>query len=249
MRRCSGENYAIQEFETYCPKVLVLIGSLPDTLADRAIPIRMRRRSHGESVDRFITVRARRDTAQVRLECKKWATKHRKLVAAAYESQDLEFLEDREAELWLPLFVVCKLSAPHRVTDLKGIARRLAGDKASDEPADIGVRLLSDVSVIFAQGSRERIPTAVLLNELNKIGGAPWQDYCLGKPLDSRALGKLLRPFGISPQNIRVPTVVKGYTLDSFRDGFDPPRYPLRRYKGREYRATWAASTRYKACR
>lgn len=221
MRRCSGENYAIQEFETYCPKVLVLIGSLPDTLADRAIPIRMRRRSHGESVDRFITVRARRDTAQVRLECKKWATKHRKLVAAAYESQDLEFLEDREAELWLPLFVVCKLSAPHRVTDLKGIARRLAGDKASDEPADIGVRLLSDVSVIFAQGSRERIPTAVLLNELNKIGGAPWQDYCLGKPLHSRALGKLLRPFGISPQNIRVPAVVKGYTLDSFHDAFD----------------------------
>jgi hypothetical protein len=221
VRRCSGENYALQEFETYCPKVLVLIGNLPDTLADRAIPIRMRRRNHGESVDRFITVRARRDTAQVRADCKKWATKHRRLVAKAYESQDVAFLEDREAELWLPLFVVCKLGAPHRVTDLEGTARHLAGRKASDEPADVGVRLLSDVREIFNQGSRERIQTAVLLKELNRISDAPWEDYCFGKALNSRALGKLLHPFGIWPQNIRVPAVVKGYTLDSFRDAFE----------------------------
>jgi len=37
----------------YCPEALAGIGELPDTVADRSIPIRMRRPRPGESVKRF----------------------------------------------------------------------------------------------------------------------------------------------------------------------------------------------------
>jgi hypothetical protein len=79
----------------------------------------------------------------------------------------------------------------------------LAGAKTADEPADIGIRLLADVRDILAKTPPERnISTARLLNELTALEGAPWEDFCRGKPLNSRALGRLLHSFGIGPQNI-----------------------------------------------
>src|SRR5207249_3413346 len=147
VRRClpSAKGYKLVEFETYCPKVFVLIGYLPDTLADRTIQIRMRRKYAWEVVDRFIRAQAKRDTELVRDECKQWAADYAEYARAAYECADLQFLEDREAELWLPLFVVCQIAAPHRLDDLETVARQLAGTKAADEPGDMGIRLLTDV--------------------------------------------------------------------------------------------------------
>ena len=50
--RCEGGRYERRKFQTFCPKVLVLIGCLPDTLTDRSIPVGMRRRTT-EQLDRF----------------------------------------------------------------------------------------------------------------------------------------------------------------------------------------------------
>jgi hypothetical protein len=224
VRRCesNGSGYGLKEFETFCPKVLVLIGSLPDTLADRTIPIRMRRRYQGEPVDRFTTARAKQDTGPLRTECERWATASRSQVKAAYDGADLAFLRDREAELWLPLHVVCRIAAPTRLSDLEAVARRLASVKAGDEPQDNSTRLLSDVRDLFAEKSCDRFSTSGLLFLLNGIEGAPWEDYLYGKPLNAHALAKLLHPFGIRSQNIRIPAgVVKGYLLEVFKDAFD----------------------------
>jgi len=88
VRRCvfRGKEWELPDFETYCPKVLVAINHLPDTLADRTISIRMRRRYAGERVDRFIVAQARRDTAPVRDMCEKWASLQQENAAAVYES-------------------------------------------------------------------------------------------------------------------------------------------------------------------
>lgn len=56
VRRNAKQNedgsFTLQAFETFCPKVIILIGNLPDTLADRCIPVRMKRRTN-ESLARF----------------------------------------------------------------------------------------------------------------------------------------------------------------------------------------------------
>jgi len=41
-----------RDFETFCPKAIAGIGELPDTVADRSIPIRLKRARPGE-VERF----------------------------------------------------------------------------------------------------------------------------------------------------------------------------------------------------
>src|SRR5579859_959046 len=52
---CGGPsvNFAPQEFSVYCPKAIAGIGNLPDTVASRSIPIRLKRRAQHESVARY----------------------------------------------------------------------------------------------------------------------------------------------------------------------------------------------------
>jgi hypothetical protein len=48
-----GANITYEDFAVYCPKVIAGIGKLPDTVADRSIPIELRRRRPSEKVERF----------------------------------------------------------------------------------------------------------------------------------------------------------------------------------------------------
>ena len=53
-RMGGSNNTALQTFSVYCPKAFAGIGDcLPDTVADRAIPIRLKRRTRGQTVERF----------------------------------------------------------------------------------------------------------------------------------------------------------------------------------------------------
>src|SRR5947207_1738030 len=49
--RCVGASMKVVEFEAFCAKVLAGIGTLPDTVADRSIPIRLERRKRDEPVE------------------------------------------------------------------------------------------------------------------------------------------------------------------------------------------------------
>jgi hypothetical protein len=51
--RCVGPSMHLRDFSTYCPKALAGIGDLPDTVADRSIPIRMTRKRRSDNVQRF----------------------------------------------------------------------------------------------------------------------------------------------------------------------------------------------------
>lgn len=48
-----GANISFKDFETFCPKAIAGIGQLPDTVADRSIPIRLKRKGPNEAVERF----------------------------------------------------------------------------------------------------------------------------------------------------------------------------------------------------
>jgi hypothetical protein len=48
-----GANLGYKDFQVFSPKAVAGIGNLPDTVADRAIPIELKRRKPGEHVERF----------------------------------------------------------------------------------------------------------------------------------------------------------------------------------------------------
>ena len=53
-RMGGSNNTELQDFSVFCPKAFAGIGDcLPDTIADRSIPIRLKRRTRDETVERF----------------------------------------------------------------------------------------------------------------------------------------------------------------------------------------------------
>ena len=213
--------HEVKRFSVYCPKVIVLIGNLTDTLADRCIPIAMRRRKHGEEVARFFYSQSVRVAKRSQREMEQWAKANCRKITKL-NRQDLKFLEDREAEIWLPLFSVCRAVAPDRVEQLKLIALGISGRKQGDEPAEFGVLLLRDIRNVFANWQHDRLPTATLIAQLANIEESPWATWGRGNGLDARGMARLLRAFRIEPHNIRLEDgqIVKGYTRDDFREAW-----------------------------
>jgi hypothetical protein len=214
--------YEPKQFETYCPKVIVLIGNLNDTLADRSIPIIMRRKRQGESVARLFLSRVQAPARRLRKQIEQWAKAHGNDVKRRYRG-DLNFLEDREAELWLPLFAVCRVAAPKLLEQLQVTALTISRRKESEEPAEVGVMLLKDIRDVFARGGTcDRISTAGLIQALAAIEESPWVTWARGRGLDARGLARILRPFGIQSRNIRFEdgSVVKGYMRDDFGEAW-----------------------------
>ena len=223
VRRCEGGNgasYRMRDFRTYCPKVFVLIGNVSNTLADRSIFIRMRRRLSTDKIERFRFARAKTETADLRAAIEEWAKDERSRIEEQYNEMDLAFLEDREAELWLPLFSVCAVSAPERLAELEAAAKDFAGSKADDEPTDLSIKLLVDVREIFERRDTDRLSTVDLLKELNADEESPWATLRHGHAMNANGLSGFLRPFGIRSKNLRTKAdkVVKGYERRDFSD-------------------------------
>src|SRR5579863_207336 len=124
-----GRGRNIRYFPVFCPKVVLAIGILPDTLLDRSIHIVMQRKRPGQLVDQF-RMRAAKDQAEGPFNATEtWCKAHREAVASAYRKQHIDFLQDREADIWDPLFAIASVAIPRRVEELKLTALRLSNEK------------------------------------------------------------------------------------------------------------------------
>ncbi len=199
--RCesTGKDWKPIHFPVYGPKAFAAIGRLPDTLSDRCICVPMQRRAGPQRVARFLFARTPAEAEPLRKTVAGWAESSLDAVREVYEvMSDLEFLEDREADLWMPLFAACTLAAPDRVDELMRCARSLCGAKAADDAEDSqALKLLADVRRVWVHGKPHML-TAVLLAELKGIPESHWEE------LEPRELARILRPFGPAPRQVRV---------------------------------------------
>ncbi len=76
--RCVGDGTSmeVQEFPAFAPVALAGIGDLPDTILDRSVVVRMRRRSPAERVAPFRYRDALVDTKPVARRLAAWATRN-----------------------------------------------------------------------------------------------------------------------------------------------------------------------------
>jgi hypothetical protein len=89
----------LDRLDTFAMALLAAIGDLPDTIMDRAVVVRMRRRAPGEQVDPYRTRRDAPPLNELRERLHAWAREHlRELHQATPEMP----LEDRAADTWEP---------------------------------------------------------------------------------------------------------------------------------------------------
>ncbi|WP_348265274.1 DUF3631 domain-containing protein [Telmatobacter sp. DSM 110680] len=219
--RCVPPDWSVEHFPVYGPKAFAAIGRLPDTLADRCICIPMQRKAASQRVARLLFARTPAEAEPLRNTIAAWAEAQRDTVREFYECMsDLGFLEDREADLWMPLFAVCTVAAPDRVDELERCARSLCGAKAIDDADDsYALKLLADVRRVWPDG-RSHMLTAALLDALKRIPDSPWGES--SQELTPRGLAATLRPFGPAPRQVRVDggATGKGYLRAEFEGTF-----------------------------
>src|SRR5262249_39782590 len=104
--RCSGPDHEPTNFPIYCPKAMALIGKLEGVLADRSLPVLMKRKKKGDKVKKCRMKLVEAEGASIKAELCEWASsddKREKAKALYDELETFDIENDRMAELLLPL--------------------------------------------------------------------------------------------------------------------------------------------------
>lgn len=218
--RCVGPLQVPTSFPTFAMTALAGIGRLPDTISDRAINVRMKRRKEGEHVAPFRERRDRPALDQLREQLAEWLsdeTVRARLVKA--EPHELG-LEDRAADVFEALVMVADEAGAHWPARARAAGKKLSSDAAADdEDESDAVRLLHDLRGVFDLIRSDHVPTEVILQNLRGLDEAPWAEM----DLTGHRLGRLLAEVGIRSVRDRAGAK-RGYRRAAFADAW--ARYP-----------------------
>jgi hypothetical protein len=227
--RCVGEGarQSVEAFPVFGAKALAGIGRLPDTLADRSVPVRLKRRARSEDVSKFHRRDAGEEAEPLRQALEALASHHVDHLAVARPELPEE-LDDRAQDAYEPLVAIADVAGGDWPAQARAALVALRSETSeNDETA--GVRLLGDVRRVFEERDSDRLATAVLLEALRADEEAPWADW-RGKGLSARGLARILAEFGVKSRTIRLPgdETAKGYLRESFEDAWEryTPGFP-----------------------
>lgn len=214
-----GSNLSFKDFRTYCPKAIAGISTLPDTVADRSIPIRLQRKKAGEVVARFRRRVAKLESIEIKNQLSDWMTNITDRLKGA-EPCLPEELTDRQQDGLEPLLAIALEAGGDWPEAVRHAAIEIFRSQAAEDQ-NVGVQLLGDIRAVFETGTEDKISSADLIDKLKEIETSPWADWGKGKGLTPNGLSRLLKPFEIRPRNIRTDgKVPKGYLRESFEDAF-----------------------------
>lgn len=211
--KLEGKRREVEAFDVFGPKAVAGIGDLPSTVADRSIPIRLKRRAPGETVARFRRRAAEAEAEAIRLDVDS--------VTVVADVPVPDELPDRAADSWEVLLSIADAAGGSWPSMGRLAAVALSGE--DETPVSVGMRLLADLRDAF--GSEDHVTTGELLRRLHDMDDAPWADW-YGSPLTARGLAKLLGPYRVMPSQRRVRgEKSRGYFAADFGDAW--ARYVL----------------------
>lgn len=217
--RCEGEANEVRAFNVFAPVVLCGIGTLPGTLHDRSIVIRLERAKPGELSKRFDSRRVEPEKELCRKLARFMADNTARLEACDPELPDGAF--NRLADNWRPLFAIAEIAGGDWPQRAAAAFIKLTSNEDVDAQG-IGTTLLADIRHIFENADVDKLPSATLCNSLAEVEGREWAEWGRArKPISTHQLAKLLRRFHVSPRVIRVgDETPRGYLLADFTEAF-----------------------------
>ena len=209
--RTVGPSHTPTEFQVFAPACLAAIGKLPDTIADRAVNIRLRRRRADEAVEQYRTRRNDPELLSVQAFIADAVTEAIDAIAACEPDTPLE---DRAADLWEPLLAMADVAGdtwPARAREAALYLTRKALEE--DHEQSEGVDLLTDLAKILERMKSDFLPTADLIQHLKGLEESAWREI----DLSPRKLAELLKPYSIF---VGRQNSARGYKRSMFEDAF-----------------------------
>ncbi|GAA3180548.1 DUF3631 domain-containing protein [Nonomuraea roseoviolacea] len=215
-KRYDANTGRVESIPTFAMAALAGIGAMPDTIEDRAVVVRMRRRAPGETVAPYRHRRDRPPLRQLAADLRTWL---RADLATLEQAEPAMPVEDRAADTWEPLIAVADHAAGHWPDRGRAAVLALTADADDNGQTSTRVRLLTDCRTAF--GNDPALPTATLLDRLKADPEAPWADYGPAG-LTAMKLGTVLREYDIRSANIRFTdgSQAKGYQRADFLDAW-----------------------------
>jgi hypothetical protein len=213
------QNSELQTFSVFCPKVFAGIGdALPDTITDRSIAVRLKRKTRDLAVERFRLREVQAQGHALRDRLAGWLEPQLDYLAESRPPLPDE-LDDRAQDVWEPLLAIADVAGDEWPVTARAAAIALStGDERED--GSLTSSLIRDIYTVFTETAQDRMKTSDLLFELSKIEESPWGDY-FGKPLSAHGLSRLLRPYRVKTMPVKVAgDTVRGYKVEQFADAF-----------------------------
>lgn len=217
--RIEGKTLQPREYRTFAMAALAGIGDLPDTIEDRAVVIRIKRRGPGEIVKPFRSRDGGARLAQIREALEEWLSDKAERLSSL--RPDLP-VHDRAADVWEPLACVAEIAGEDWPARARTAAVQLTAEQyQSSVESSFASKLLNDIRRVFrALGDPKSIPTAYLLDRLHALDESPWRTLN-GLGIDARTLSRRLSPFDVRSVSIRVGSdVVRGYRFSDLSDAW-----------------------------
>jgi hypothetical protein len=155
VRRVGGANRdKLEVFPVFCPKALAGIGTLPETVADRSLPIRLERRAPGEAVERFRRRDVEPEAVALRERVERLAAESIEALEAARPELPCD-LDDRAQDGAEPLLAIADLAGVEWAQRARQAVVELRGERLPTT-----TRSASACSPTCAVCSRRSPPTA-----------------------------------------------------------------------------------------
>lgn len=212
--RVVGDDHEPKQFSTWGAKAISGIGTLPETLMDRAVLLELRRKLATEQVERL-----RYADKKLFKRLASMLARYAKDAGAAIEDMRPalpEELNDRAQDNWEPLLAIADHAGSHWPALARAAAKKLSGTE--QDTASLTAELLADIQEVF---TGDRMSTKELLEKLTHDDEKPWATYNRGKFMSPRQLSNRLKEYGIKSSSIRLGSqTAKGYLRPWFDDAF-----------------------------
>ncbi|MFF4623859.1 DUF3631 domain-containing protein [Nonomuraea jabiensis] len=214
-KRYDAATNRVESIPTFAMAALAGIGAMPDTIEDRAVVIRMRRRAPGENAAPYRHRRDRTPLRDLAAGLNQWL---RADLSSLEEAEPAMPVEDRAADTWEPLVIVADHAGGTWPERARAAAVELTAEADDNGRPSTGLRLLAACRTAF--GADTALPTAVFLERLKADPEGEWNEHGPGG-LTAMRLGTMLREYDIRPAMIRFPNgPLRGYRRGDFADAW-----------------------------
>lgn len=212
-----GDHHEPTQFSTWGAKAISGIGTLSDTLMDRAIILTLRRKLPSETVQRLRHAEAGlfEDLAS---KLARFAADMGATIGKARPHLP-DALNDRAQDNWEPLLAIADCAGG----DWPKLARDTALNllEAEQRSTSLSAELLADIHEVFDSKRIDRISSADLIKALCDDDEKSWATCNRGHLITPYQLAKRLKEYGIASKNVRIGyRTLKGFDKIQFEDAF-----------------------------
>ena len=220
LRINKDKNNEPEIFPTFGPKCIGMVGrKLPPQTLTRCVFVELRRRKKDEAIERFRYIDDD-GLNDLRRHLLRWSMDNEDKLADAEPPIPTE-LENRYTDNWRLQLAIADLCSGAEDWGYQARATAIRLERAADNTT-ASARLLAAILKATADVTDDAIGSQQLIDKLTAHPDSEWTEWRHGKAISQAQLARLLKPFRIFPEQVRVSgQQVRGYRLLQFKDAWE----------------------------